>query len=103
MPPDPTPEARAEQIVEKFLDDHAYQIVGAAGRASQDPRDATRELKSLLTTALRAVEQATWNSMMPYLTHRLGCPWLREDTATHPRHCTCGFGDVRRRAAGGTP
>lgn len=58
-------------------------------------------LEKLLAFAAQQVTQArreTWETMMPYLTHRLGCPWFTGDTATFSRHCACGFEDVRRRA-----
>lgn len=45
-------------------------------------------------------QRETWESMMPYLTHRVGCSWLGEDTATRPRRCTCGFEDTRRAQEG---
>jgi hypothetical protein len=45
----------ARRIVEKFLRDHGYQVIGLSERGrSQDPRDATMELQDAIAAALAA-------------------------------------------------
>ena len=70
-----------------------------AFHASQEDWSVLSAVVDRLAEAMvKAAVKATWEEMMPYLTHRLGCQWFGEDTATRPRQCTCGFEDVRRRA-----
>lgn len=46
------------EIVETFLDDHAYQVVGVAKRAGQEPGDATAELVDAMAAALQRERDA---------------------------------------------
>ena len=58
--PDLTPEQRAEQIVQEFLDNHAFAVIGTAPHAGESPTDTLMELTHIISTAFRAVEAATW-------------------------------------------
>ena len=57
--PDLTPEQRAEQIVQEFLDNHAFAVIGTAPHAGESPTDTLMELTHMIATALRAIAQAT--------------------------------------------
>ena len=54
-----TVEQLAEQLVQQFLDNHAFAVIGTAPHAGESPTDTIMELAHLISTALRAIEAAT--------------------------------------------
>lgn len=102
--PDPTPAqiAKTKQIVQDLFDPHDLHELATVQQesASKDYHRRRAYLLKRMAKALADEAQATREQLMPYLMHRHGCQWLNEDTATHPRKCTCELESALRHEAG---
>ena len=85
----------AEQLVDKFLDDHCVQLTSSP--PTQHPLDAHRELTAVIVTALREVEAAT--------EQRVWEAAANEALRSYPDDAIAKkiSPAIHRRAAGGTP
>ena len=112
--PELTPEVRAEQIVDQWINNHPGLQKWFANDFMGSHTATAKQLKVWITEAFRAVEQATWEKAYKLLCAdcRTGTPltnksgkswgdcWVHLDGKVQLG--ICGADVLRRRATGGT-